>query len=169
MLRYSIFLLVFTFASTALLATGCRKAPRKQGSLSIPTDGNVRIVSTKVEETPSGLHWKWSVIGERNWREAKVSGLAASLTKTYTLNDTTERDGCNIWETDFTVAGGKWTLILHGSDGTTAKDEGVLADGSADVSKAVEIRQQDDRLTSLPADLTLATVDSKPLTLHIER
>jgi hypothetical protein len=123
MWRCSILLLIFTFASTALLATGCRRAPRKQGSLSIPTEGNVRIVSTKVEQTPNRLHWKWSVIGERNWREAKVSGLAASLNKTYSLNDATERGGCNIWETDFTVADGRWTLILHGSDGTTAKDE----------------------------------------------
>lgn len=169
MWRCSILLLIFTFASTALLATGCRRAPRKQGSLSIPTEGNVRIVSTKVEQTPNRLHWKWSVIGERNWREAKVSGLAASLNKTYSLNDATERGGCNIWETDFTVADGRWTLILHGSDGTTAKDEGMLAEGGADVSKAVEINQQEDRLTSLPADLTLATVDGKPLTLHIER
>ncbi len=169
MLRCSILLLIFTFASTALLATGCRKAPRKQGSLSIPTGGNVRIVSTKVEETQGGVHWKWSVIGERNWREAKVSGLAASLSKTYPLNDATERGGCNIWETDLSVDDGKWTLILHGSDGTTSKDEGTLAAGSADISRAVVISQQDDRLTSLPADLTLATVDGKPLTLHIER
>jgi hypothetical protein len=109
------------------------------------------------------------VIGERNWREAGVSGTAAALTSTYPLNDATERGGCNIWETDLTVSEGRWTLVLHGSDGTTAKSEGTLAAGSTDLSKAVEIRQENDRLISLPADLTLATVDDKPVTLRIER
>ncbi|MES2459514.1 MAG: hypothetical protein V4671_02965, partial [Armatimonadota bacterium] len=93
--RTGIFLLVFVFVPTVLLATGCRKAPRKQGSLSIPTEGNVRIVSREVENTASRRHWKWSVIGERNWRTADVSGTTASLTSTYPLNDATERGGCN--------------------------------------------------------------------------
>jgi hypothetical protein len=152
-----------------LLTTGCRKAPRKQGSLSIPTEGNVRIVSREIENTSGRRHWKWSVIGERNWRKAEVAGMAASLSGTYPLNDTTERGGCNIWEMDLTAADGQWTLVLHGSDGTTAKAEGELAAGSTDLSQAVEIRQDDDRLISLPADLTLAAVEGKPVTLHIER
>ena len=159
-------ILLLTLASG--LAMGCRKAPRRDGLLSIPTDGNVRIVSREVENASGHLHWKWSVIGERNWRKAAVAGTVASLTGTYALNDATERGGCNIWEGDLDVAEGRWTFTLHGSDGTTAKDSGTLA-ASTDLAQAVRIQQEDDKLTSLPADLTLAAIDGKPLTLHIER
>ncbi len=167
--RSGVLLLLLLCVPVVLLAAGCRKTPRKQGSLSMPTEGNVRIVSREIENTPTRRHWKWSVIGERNWRKAAVSGTAAALTSTYPLNDTTERGGCNIWETDLTVSEGRWTLVLHGSDGTTEKAEGTLADSVTDLSKAVQIRQQEDRLTSLPADLVFATVDEKPVTLRIER
>jgi hypothetical protein len=167
--RSGICLFLLLFLPMVLLSVGCRKAPRKQGALSIPTNGNVRIVSREIENTASRRHWKWSVIGERNWRKAEVSGTAASLTSTYPLNDTTERGGCNIWETDLTVADGRWTLVLHGSDGTTAQAEGMLSVKGSDLSQTVEIRQEDDRLISLPADLALATVDGKPVTLRIER
>ncbi|MES2459515.1 MAG: hypothetical protein V4671_02970, partial [Armatimonadota bacterium] len=71
--------------------------------------------------------------------------------------------------TDLTVAEGRWSLVLHGSDGTTAKAEGTLAANATDLAQSVEIRQQDDRLISLPAELALATVDGKPVTLRIER
>ena len=161
-------LLILLVTLVAVLAVGCRKAPRRDGLLSIPTDGNVRIVSREVENAAGRLHWKWSIIGERNWRKANVTGTAAALTGTYPLNDTTERGGCNIWEGDLDVTDGRWTFTLHGSDGTTAKDGGTLAAG-ADPAQAVRIQQEDDKLTSLPAELTLANIDGKPLTFRIER
>ncbi|MBC8102509.1 MAG: hypothetical protein H7Z41_07955 [Cytophagales bacterium] len=158
------------FFPMALLAIGCGKAPRKQGALAIPTSGNVRVVSRKVAQTPSRLQWKWSVIGERNWRSAQVKDATASLTKTYPLNDATQSGGCNIWECDLTAERGQWTLTLHGSDGTTATGTGALpANAGADPRKAVQIREEADRLTSLPADLTLATVDGKTVAFHIDR
>ncbi len=159
-------LLILLAALTVVLASGCRKAPRRDGVLSIPTDGNVRIVSREVDSASGHLHWKWSIIGERNWRKAGVVGTAASLTGTYPMNDATERGGCNIWEGDLDVTDGRWTFTLHGSDGTTAKDGGTLA---ASAAQAVQIQQEDDKLTSLPAELTLANIDGKPLTLRIER
>jgi hypothetical protein len=167
--RFGVLLLIFLFAPTVLLVAGCRKAPRKQGALSMPTEGNVRIVSREIENTPARRHWKWSIIGERNWRKADIQGSAATLTSTYPLNDPTERGGCNIWETDLTVAEGRWTLVLHGSDGTTAESEGKLPADSTNLSDVLKIRQEDDRLTSLPADITLATVNNEPVTLRIER
>jgi hypothetical protein len=167
--RSGVLLLTFLLVLLTFLAAGCQKAPRKLGSLSMPTEGNVRIVSREIENTPTRLHWKWSIIGERNWRKAMVTDTAATLSDTYPLNDTTVRGGCNIWETDLTVADGHWSYVLHGSDGKTAKSEGTLSAGSTDLSKAVTIREDGDRLTSLTANLVLATVDGKSMTFRIER
>jgi hypothetical protein len=53
--------------------------------------------------------------------------------------------------------------------GTTAESGGKLPAGSTDLTDVVKIRQEDDRLTSLPADITLATINNEPVTLRIER
>ena len=93
------------------------------------------IVSRKIEQTPDRMHWKWSVIGERNWSRATASAGRLTLAQTYPLNTPTRSDGTNIWECDLTAERSgaseiRWTTVLHGIDGTTVQDQGVVPSAS---------------------------------------
>lgn len=140
-------------------------------ALGVPTPGNVRIVTTKIEATPERLHYKWSLIGSVNWRKATANGGDFTLSDTYPVNSTTERGGCNVYETDLTVetATGKWKVILHGSDGTTVKSDGNLPAGKS-AKDSVMIRQDaPSTAMGLPANLTVATVAGTDIRLQVAR
>ncbi len=168
------------FAVTAAVpcGAGCTRVSGNSdagGSLGVPPSGQVRVVARRIEQTADRVHWKWSVIGERNWETPVAQGPALSLEGTYALNDAgANRQGCNIYEADLVATrdakGGpaRWKLTLHGSDGDTATSEGELPSGAA-ARNAVKITQDADALLSLPADVPLATVDGKPVTLRIPR
>jgi hypothetical protein len=132
-------------------------------------------VSRKIEQTPDRLHWKWSVIGERNWTEARAADGQLSLAKTYPLNSTVRRGGCNIWECDLTAERGpaanmiRWTAILHGSVGTTVRDEGTVRDTGGGPVSAVRVELDRDTVERLSADLLLAHVGETAIRLRIER
>lgn len=168
----------------ALLAgmTGCRlkSGPTAEGPLSIPPQSHVRIVSRRITQTPEKLHWKWSLIGERNWTEARASETEMALSKTYALNDPLTSGGCNIWECDLiaertTGKGAKpslrWRTILHGSDGTTREGKGTLPIGGNEagvsLSAAVRILVDKDALQRLPAETVLARVADREVTLRV--
>ena len=72
-----------------------------KATLSIPPEGFVRLVSRQIQDTPNGgetgnktqrplemLHYKWSVIGERNWQNPKADKNGFVLGDVYPLNDT---------------------------------------------------------------------------------
>jgi hypothetical protein len=168
------------FAALSLLLVGCRTMPNatSNGALSIPSEGKVRVISRKIVQGPDKLHWKWSLIGERNWTTAEATETSIGLSKTYPLNDTAHTGGCNIWECDLTaerITDSKtgqtvirWTNVLHGSDGTTRTGTGTLsADQTGDADKIVRIQIDQDTLLKLPAETTLARVGDKDITLHV--
>jgi len=158
-----------------ICAAGCRRGgpAGEQGSLSIPPPDNVRIVSRKIEQTPERLHWKWSVIGERNWTRPRAARGQLSLDTTYPLNDPLHSGGCNIWECDLTAerAGGaiRWEAVLHGSNGMTVKDEGTVPSPGGGPESVVRIEIDQDTVERLPADLGLADIGNTALHLGIER
>jgi hypothetical protein len=160
-----------------LLGYGCRGGDPAggKGTLAIPPRDSVRIVSRKIEQTPDRLHYKWSVIGERNWIEARAAAGQLSLAKTYPLNTTSQRGGCNIWECDLTAerdaaaATVRWTTLLHGSIGTTVRDAGTAPDAGGGPTSVVRVDLDRDTVERLSADLTLAHVGDTPIRLRIER
>jgi hypothetical protein len=170
--------------AVAIVTTGCHSQPPPAHELDIPPIGSVRIIARQIEQTDRRMHWKWSLIGERNWSRAATTGTDLTLANTYPINDPETRGGCNIWECDLVVeraeapggaasgaggAGLEWSATLHGSDGVTAKSGGPLPGDPHALDDAVSIRQSDDTDARLPADVTLATVGGHPVVLHIAK
>jgi hypothetical protein len=156
--------LAFLFV-IALLLAGCPK-PTRQGTekLSPPTEGYLRLIPTKVKETPELIHYQWSLLGERNWTTPTVAEGKAALADVYKLNDARRYGGCPTWLCDvvFTkqATDWKWELRLHGSNGKTATESGTAA-GTPEilVPKDLDMR--------LPADLPLAKLGEKTLSLSV--
>ena len=160
------------------------------GALSMPADGFVRILSRQIEDRPGAtpaftlpsdaqktdkpspvLHYKWSLIGERNWQNPKADKTGFTLGDVYPLNSTTRRGGCNVWECDLAaqsfVPGNQqksttaiaWKLTIHGSNGQTATADGIAYQNTTQtVEDAVHVSQTRDEPVRLPVDLVLATV-----------
>lgn len=169
-------------AATTL--TGCKKPDEEPaGRLSTPSKGTVRIVATKIEDTPSKVHWKWSVIGERNWGGAKagnltegdVSGPLMELVDPFPINESKRRKGCNVWELDLEASrstGGKatWKATLHGSDGTTTEQSGEEPlSVEVRVGEVIRVRQTSDAAPTLPATLTVAQIGRKALVFRVAK
>lgn len=163
--------LLIPLIGACLLLTGCHsRTPEHE--LDMPSEGKARIISRQIEKTDKRLHWKWSLIGERNWRKASAQDASLTLADTYPINDATKRGGCNIWECDLEAERGPdgihWIATLHGSDGATAKSSGVIpGGGTGDVDSVVSILQDQDSQPGLPADTPLASLHDKTLTLHL--
>jgi len=155
-----------------LSLTGCHRRAADEHELDMAKEGTVRIVSRQIEKTDRHVHWKWSLIGERNWRKASASGTDLTLADTYPLNDPSNRGGCNIWECDLeaerTDTAVNWTATLHGSDGDTATTKGTIpASGTGDIDASVPILLDQDSTPKLPAEVRLASLGDKPLILHV--
>ncbi len=159
-----------------LLISGCEvESHGDPGGLSIPPKEQVRVIARKIDDPANTVHWKWSVIGERNWTEARVTDtpeLSVVLDKTSPLSDPMKRQGCNIWEVDLTTnrtgEGIAWKARIHGSDGMTAEKEGVIS-GVQNPNEAVHILQEKDTLTKLPAQLSLARIGEQAVVFRIAR
>lgn len=151
----------------ALLLAGCPK-PTRNGTerLSSPTEGNLRLITAKVKETPETVHYQWSLLGERNWTVPSVVGGKASLSEVYKLNDPAKAGGCNTWLCDVTftkqASDWKWELRLHGSNGKTATESGTGAG-------TPEVLIPQDQDTRLPAELALAKLGDKTLSLSVPK
>ena len=156
----------------------------EQSTLSIPPEGFVRLVSRQIQDTPNGgetgnktqrplemLHYKWSVIGERNWQNPKADKNGFVLGDVYPLNDTRRRGGCNIWECDLTaqsfvpleqtkpMMGADWHLVIHGSNGQTATADGKsYYDAKQKMAEVIRVVQTRDEAIALPADILLARI-----------
>ena len=158
--------------SFALLA-GCRKAS-KEHVLDMPSAGTVKVLSRQIERSDRRLHWKWSLLGERNWTTPTAAKTDFRLADTYPLNDPTHRGGCNVWECDLIAETGTngvtWTATLHGSDGATVRSGATLPlKSGVNLEDVVSIRLDRDDIPSLPADISLASLGDQKLTLHVAK
>lgn len=147
-------------------AFGCVSRPTApQGRYGLPADGRVRLVATRLKESDNELHWKWSLLGSRNWERAEVAGTEAKLLGGYPLNATDRNGGSHVWEMDLTARRTKsewsWTLTVHGSNGETARHSGT--------AQSIRIQGTSDTETGLPADLSLAQIDRSPVRWVIPR
>jgi hypothetical protein len=160
----------------SLLLSGCEvESKGDAGPLSLPPKEKVRVLARKIEDPANTFHWKWSVIGERNWTEAHVTDtpeVSVVLDKASPLSEPMKRKGCNIWEVDVTAksaeGGIAWKARIHGSDGTTVEKEGIIS-GETNPREAVRVLQEKDIVAKLPAQLTLARIGERTVTFRIAR
>ena len=189
--RFFVLLSLVSLVSACIISSfigGCGRETQgttvrgEQSTLSIPPKDFVRLVSRQIQDTPivgetgdktqsapEMLHYKWSVIGERNWQNPKADKGGFVLGDVYPLNDTRKRGGCNIWECDLSAqATGNavaWHLIVHGSNGQTA-----IADGTTpgvDIKTALRVVQTRDEAVALPADVLLAKIGEQEVRLKV--
>lgn len=146
--------------------TGCGRRPAAQtGRYGLPASGAVRLVATRIAETPAKVHWKWSLLGSRNWETPAVAGTEASLSGGYALNAVGKQGGCHVWELDLegSQKDGTWSwrITVHGSNGKTARSEGT--------ARRLKIHASTDSETGLPSDLLLAEIDDSPVRWRIPK
>jgi hypothetical protein len=164
------------------LVSGCEvEGKADAGRLSVPSQGKARIVATKISDTPEKVHWKWSLIGERNWGGTEVVGkdkagagnLVLGLTEPSPINNPTKAKGCNVWELDLTAekADGavQWKATLHGSDGTTTETASTEPSTAAKAGDVVRVLQTGDATPGLPAELKVAEINGKPLVFRVAK
>lgn len=151
----------------ALLALdGCAKAPaRNLARLGVPKPDLARIVHTPLENTPSRIRAKWSIIGGRNWESPIADTVSLTLSGGYPLNAPLRRGGCHTWEIDLDAkrvdGRWQWKTTVHGSNGKTAVSQGA--------AQGLELLLDQDSEQQLPATVPLATVDRKQITIALPR
>jgi hypothetical protein len=157
-----------------------------------PEPGKVRLVAQKVREDATTVHWKWTVVGDRNWTGQAGSTYGVELKDGYPLNATDRVGGTNAFECELVVStapapGGKTNLTYQYSlksigtrmsGAVTARvggGGGVSGSGTlwvsvkpAPVNQAVTVLATGDQAPPLPLDTVLVTLkgesaDGKPL------
>ena len=150
--------------------------PRLQGTsanaaTSIPDANSVRVVATPLESGANKLRVDWTFLGGANWSKAAATGNEFALSDTYPLNDVGRRGGCNTYyaSLDADAATGKWTLLLHGSDGTTVQSGGVLPAGKSVADTVQIVQAAPSAVVGTPAQITLARIDGAPVRISVAR
>lgn len=146
------------------LSVGCTPR-RSQGESrsSMPTDGKIRVLFTRVKEQSDFTHYKWSFVGDRNWSDPTCNGAAFQVEQSSKLNVPGTRGGCFTWEIDVqsrrTASGNVWSSKgeIRGSNGKTAQ-LGVT-DGKCDV-----VRSSDD-MVSVGSNIALGKIGQVPLSV----
>jgi hypothetical protein len=107
------------FIGLAAVAAGCRKGGG-QGQQGVtrtydqpvpdaPPAGHVRIVGENVREDAGAIHWKWTVVGDRNWTSLTSDGDSMTLADPYPLDATDRFGGTNAFECELVL-----TLVPSG-------------------------------------------------------
>lgn len=138
---------------------------------SVPAPGNVRVSATPLEVGTDKRIMEWSFLGGANWSKATANGKELALSDTYALNDVERSNGCNTYyaRLEAGTAPGKWTVVLHGSDGTTVRTGGDLLPGKS-VESAVQIAQNEpSAVIGTPVQITLARIDGVPVRVSVAR
>jgi hypothetical protein len=156
-------LLLTSLCLILCFASGCQpQRPTGSTRMSVPPEGSVKLLVTKVAETQTSWHFKWTIFGDRNWKKAAIDQNAIALSDVYKLNDTKNTGGCNTWEVDIDaqkVTSG-WLVkeTVHGSNGETATRTQTL-------SEAPQATQTTDSEPRLPLSLTIARLGTESRTL----
>ena len=129
----------------------------------MPSDGNIRILFTRVKEQSDLVHYKWSFVGDRNWSDPSCDSSSFRVEKSSKLNATSSRGACFTWEIDIQsrrmTAAGQWTSKgeIRGSNGRTAKLS--MSDGKCEASWTK------DEQVAVGTDITLGKLGQSPLTV----
>ncbi len=156
------------------MTAGCRTNDSASNKAGLPPSGQVRIVATKILDTPGKVAWEWTIIGERNWRAVELNEVNVRLSKSYPMNDKTVTGGTHLWLVDAVVTKSlklpdtvDIRIDVRGSDGASASRNQSVS--MKDLRSSVIVRVQDDRRIGLPAAIDLATIGRLHLRLDISK
>ena len=68
-----------------------------------PPDGCIIVSAEKVEESARAVHWRWTILGDRNWKGLKRDGDALILSDSSPLNTPKAEAGTNAFLVDVTI------------------------------------------------------------------
>lgn len=138
---------------------------------SVPDPGKVRVLATPLESGADKIVAEWTFLGGANWNRATATGTDFALVETTPLNEVGRSGGCNTYyaRLDADAATGKWTMTLHGSNGSTAQSGGDLPPGKS-VAELVKIEQSAPMsVVGTPAQIVLARVGNVPVRVSLAR
>jgi len=147
---------------------------------SLPPAGMVRVSGQKIQEDANTFHWKWTIIGDRQWRNSKgdrrllgsKGGMfSVILTNSYLLNDTDQIAGTNGYTYEVTItssASGKgktdldyaYSLQNINSKGVIIKSSGGLERNVKRIAanRAVQVLLSEEKTLSLPLDIPVLEI-----------
>jgi hypothetical protein len=150
-----------------------------------PPPGQVRIVAEKVQEDATISHWKWTIVGDRNWNGTSGSTEGVELKDSYPLNDPSRGGGTNAFQCEVVIssvksADGKISLAYRYSlNNIGTRDEGptvssAIGEGGisgdstlgvdvkpTDVRQAAKALVRDEQVLPLPLDQPLVELHSE--------
>ena len=140
-------------------------------AISVPYPGQVRVLTTPLENSVSKRHVQWTFLGSVNFEKATANGTELSLSGTYPLNTVEKRRGCHTYYADFQADAktARWTLELHGSYGTTVRTGGALPPGKPLTDTVRILRNEPSASIGTPTTLTLARINGVPLRIAVAR
>jgi len=121
-------------AAFACLVSGCgTRSAVSSGPAPAAPPGYVKISPQKISETPTDIHWKWSIVGDRNWSDLS-GGLDSTISKSYPLTGSTQAGGSNVvvYDLDITAAKNGNQVVfsywarLSSASGTTSSTSSPL-------------------------------------------
>lgn len=68
-----------------------------------PSAGQVRIVPQRIQEDEKLVHWRWTIVGDRNWTLMQQENTDISLGGSYPLDATDRSGGTNAYEVDLKI------------------------------------------------------------------
>ncbi len=146
------------------LTVGCtQRQSQKESRSAMPSDGNIRVLFTRVKEQSNLVHYKWSFVGDRNWSDPSCDRSSFRVEKSSKLNATSSRGACFTWEIDIQsqreTTAAPWTSKgeIRGSNGRTAKLS--TSDGKCEAS------QTTDDQVAVGSNITLGKIGQSPITI----
>lgn len=139
-----------------------------------PPVGMVRIVPQKVQADGKTVHWKWTIVGDRNWAGTRQAGEVIELTDAYPLDATDRVGGTNAYECELVItadSGDGNTNLSHTISLKTigVKLSGAVA-GSVGTGGGVSGgSQQDVKTVAVDAATRVLLTDEQTLRLPLDQ
>jgi hypothetical protein len=142
-------------------------------ALSIPPAGYARILARKVADKLERVEWQWTLVGDRNWTEARSNDDGFVLGGPYPFNSRSTLGGTHVWTVSLAV----WRRTratdqiqidssLHGSNAVTVSQTRTLA--ATTISSMVSVTQSGDSLVRVGSKVKLADIGGKTLSLELQ-
>jgi hypothetical protein len=160
-----------------ILQAGCRPGPPARANPTMPPKGSVRIIPKKVAETGNKVQWVWTVLGDRNWTAVTMEKGAATLSKSYPLNDLNRAGGTHVWELWVTASSSSANdrntpisveIRLRGSNAAGITASETVDGASMKLPGAFRPTLTSNQTLRLPLETELANVAGRTIRLAIK-
>jgi hypothetical protein len=148
-------------------------APAAARPAELPPPGKVRIIAQKVNHGSRVLHWRWRIVGDRDWRQGKTSPHELVLSGSHPKRGAAltpadrAREGVFEWHHIITATKGARGMVdmvhrqaLLQPFRLGGRGQGLLVRGAKGMSveDVLEVQGPKERLVTLPADVVLGTL-----------